>query len=152
MISVFILLYMSLYMIFSHKENYSSEVMVKFFFGTAISALITAVIWLPSFIQVYSSGRMKSLYDTLSGSNFLTSYLTVLPLLFCTAFIFPIIVFYTINNKNRTYEQKNNLMLFALMLIPFFIEPVNLMWHTGSYCGLPYRYGFITIFIYCNKL
>ena len=147
MIAVFILLYISLYMLTSPKNHNYSEVAVKFLSGMVISALMTSVIWLPCIIQISSSGRMKSLSATLSASDFLTNYTTVLPLLFCTAFIFPIILFYAFGSKKRDVEKRNNLIIFAFLLIPLFIEPVNLMWHTGNYMSFPARYGFITIFM-----
>ena len=147
MVAVFILLYMAIYILANRKQKDCRKVCTKFLLGTIVSALITAVVWLPSLFQVAASGRLKSVYDTIQGSNFLSSYYTVLPLLFCTAFIFVVIVSEFFSLKIRTPEQRNHLILFALTLIPFFIEPVNILWHTGNYMSFPARYGFITIFI-----
>lgn len=147
MVAVFILLYMAVYILAHRKQEKLKEVCIKFLSGTILSALITAVVWLPSLFQVAASGRLKSVYDTIQGSNFLSSYYTVLPLLFCTAFIFVVIVSEFFSLKSRTPEQRNHLILFALTLVPFFIEPVNILWHTGNYMSFPARYGFITVFI-----
>ena len=38
-------------------------------------------------------------------------------------------------------------VLFALLLLPVVIDPINKMWHTGSYQAFPVRYGYITVFI-----
>ena len=147
MAAMFILLYMAVYLIACRKTEYCPIVCVKFLSGTVIAVLLTAVVWLPSFFQVTSSGRMQSVTDTIHHSNFLSSYHTVLPLLFCTAFIFAVIVLHFFRPENHTPEQKNDLILFALTLVPFLIEPVNIMWHTGNYMSFPARYGFITVFM-----
>ncbi len=146
MIVIFLLLYMALYIFRKDKKTYSAEVPAKFLSGSVIAALITAVIWLPSLIQTTSSGRLKSLSESLSESSFLTSYTTILPLLMCSAFIFVLAGYNIMCRKNRSLRENNNLIIFCLMLVPFIIEPVNLMWHTGDYMSFPARYGFITVF------
>ena len=147
MVVIFILLYMAVYFIDQRHSEHRREVCIKFVSGSALAALITAVIWLPSLIQVMSSGRVKSVSDTIKGSAFLTKYETVLPLLFCTGFIFAVLVLRLLSREKVSREHRRNLLLFILTLIPFFIEPVNILWHTGSYMSFPARYGFITIFI-----
>lgn len=147
MVVVFILLYMAVYFVGERHSEYCREVCVKFLHGSALAALITAVVWLPSFIQVMSSGRLGSVFSTIKNSKFLSSYETVLPLLFCTGFIFVVVLMRLLSREKVSKEHRRNLLLFLLMLIPFFIEPVNIMWHTGNYMSFPARYGFITIFI-----
>lgn len=152
MVAVFIMLYMAVYFIAARNSEYRREVCVKFLTGTLISVLISAVIWLPSLIQVMSSGRLKSVSDKLNETKFLTSYDTVLPLLFCTGFILAVLIAEILRRGKISKAQRNSLILFLLTLVPFFIEPVNLMWHTGNYMAFPARYGFITVFtglIYC---
>lgn len=147
MVVVFILLYMTIYFVGERQSEYRREVCVKFLTGSVLAAMITAVIWLPSLIQVMSSDRLSSVSDTINSSSFLSKYETVLPLLFCTGFIFVVLIMRMLSREKKTKEHRRNLLLFLLTLIPFFIEPVNIMWHTGNYMSFPARYGFITIFI-----
>ena len=147
MVVVFILLYITVWFIGERQSEYRREVCIKFLSGSVLAAMITAVIWLPSLIQVMSSGRLSSVSDTINSSNFLSHYETVLPLLFCTSFIFVVLLMQLLSREKKTKEYRRNLLLFLLTLIPFFIEPVNIMWHTGNYMSFPARYGFITIFI-----
>ena len=144
---VFILLYMMVWFIGERQSEYRREICVKFLCGSVLSAMVTAVIWLPSLIQVMSSGRLSSAFDTIKSSSFLSHYETVLPLLFCTGFIIVVLMMRFFSRDKQTKEQRRNLLLFMLTLIPFFIEPVNIMWHTGNYMSFPARYGFITVFI-----
>ena len=147
MVVVFILLYMTVWFVGERHSEYRCEVCIKFLSGSVLAAMITAVIWLPSLIQVMSSGRLSSVSDTINNANFLSHYETVLPLLFCTGFIFVVLLMQLLSREKKIKGHRRNLLLFLLTLIPFFIEPVNIMWHTGNYMSFPARYGFITIFI-----
>lgn len=147
MVVVFILLYIAIYYVDERHSDFRREVCIKFLSGSLLSALITAVIWLPSLIQVMSSGRLGSVLDTVKNSKFLSSYETVLPLLFCTGFIFVVQLIRFLGGEKVSKEHRRNLLLFILTLIPFFIEPINILWHTGNYMSFPARYGFITVFI-----
>ena len=147
MVVVFILLYMTVWFIGERQSEYRREVCIKFLSGSVLAAMMTAVIWLPSLIQVMSSGRLSSVSGTINSASFLSHYETVLPLLFCTSFIFVVLLMQLLSRERKTKEHRRNLLLFLLTLIPFFIEPVNIIWHTGNYMSFPARYGFITIFI-----
>lgn len=147
MAAVFILLYMMVYFVSFRKQKDCRKVMFGAVLGTVLAALISSFVWLPSLIQVSSSGRVSSITNKISESGFLTSYWTVLPLLFCTAFLVPVLGYHVMSGRKRTPAQNRNLILFGLTLIPFFIEPINLMWHTGNYMSFPARYGFITVFM-----
>lgn len=144
---VFIILFTAVYVCrYARCEN-TPKVCVKFVSGSVIAALLSAVVWLPCFMQFLSSGRGESVTGTIANSDFITSYKTVVPLLFCSAFIFMLVGYHTVCGRKRSRRTGTYLILFALLLVPFFIEPINLMWHTGNYMSFPARYGFITIFI-----
>ena len=147
MVVTFILLYMTVYYIDERHSEYRREVCVKFLCGSFISALMTAFIWIPSMLQVISSGRLGSVSDTVKESKFLSHYETVLPLLFCTGFIFVVLLMQMLSREKKTKEHRRNLILFLMTLVPFLIEPVNILWHTGNYMSFPARYGFITVFM-----
>lgn len=147
MVVVFILLYMTVWFVGERQSEFRREVCIKFLSGSVLAAMMTAVIWLPSLIQVVSSGRLSSVSGTINNSSFLSHYETVLPLLFCTGFIFVVLLMQLLSREKKAKEHRRNLLLFLLTLIPFIIEPVNIMWHTGNYMSFPARYGFITIFI-----
>lgn len=144
---LFILLFMAVYVSRHFKDENTGRICVKFISGSVIGALLSAVVWLPCFIQFLSSGRGESTVETIANADLISSYKTVLPLLFCSAFIFAAVGINVFSGKKRTERTKTYLILFALTLVPFFIEPVNIMWHTGNYMSFPARYGFITIFM-----
>ncbi len=144
MIVIFLLLFMGIY-VFMHKDK-GTDIYTKFIAGSAIAMLITAVVWIPSVLQFQSSARGKPLLESLKSSDFITAYETMLPLLFCSAFVIAAIVvfgFFARQNKNTKFY----LCMFLLLTIPIFIEPINKMWHTGNYMSFPGRYAFITVFM-----
>ena len=147
MVIAFTLLYMGVYLINNRKAPDCREVCIRYIGSSLLSALLSAVIWLPCLIQVIRSARLSSVYDNLTGSRFFSSYETVLPLLFCTGLILAIPAASVLRRGGISAERKGFLILYLLTLIPFFIEPVNIMWHTGNYAAFPARYGFITVFL-----
>lgn len=146
MMVVFILLFMGVYVLM-HDRNKIKESCLLFLGGSLAAALISAVVWLPSFIQYLSSGRGKPIFENIANSKFITAYYTTLPLIFCTAFVFVVVLINVLSGAKRDKEQNMYLYLFLLSLVPLVIEPINKMWHTGSYMSFPMRYGFITMFL-----
>ncbi|MGN1134486.1 MAG: YfhO family protein, partial [Oscillospiraceae bacterium] len=144
MIVIFLLLFIGVYS-FVHKDK-DTDIYTKFIAGSAIAMLITAVVWIPSFLQFQASARGKPLLESLKSSQFITSYETILPLILCSAFIIAAVVIYCCFGKQNK-NSKLYLCMFLLMTIPIFIEPINKMWHTGNYMSFPGRYAFITTFI-----
>ncbi|MGN0601700.1 MAG: YfhO family protein [Oscillospiraceae bacterium] len=146
MIVVFLLIFMGLYVFMSSKDK-AGENCVRFFGGSALAALLSAVVWLPSFLQFKTSARGKSVIESLTTSKFLTSYETTMQLIYCSAFILIVVFINAMSGKERTKQMNMYLYLFVLTLVPLFIEPINKMWHTGNYMSFPGRYAFITSFM-----
>ena len=146
MIVVFLLIFMGFY-VYMNSKGIAKETCLRFIIGSAIAAFLSAVVWLPSFLQYKSSARGKSIIESISNSKFITDFETIMPLLYGTAFIAAVIIINLIIGKFRGKQQNMYLYLFVLTLIPIFIEPINKMWHTGNYMSFPGRYAFITIFI-----
>ena len=67
---------------------------------------------------------------------------------FCSAL--PVVLF--IQMLYNTFKKDKKMFFFWLLTLLFviaglFIEPINKMWHAGSYSSFPYRYAFIPLFI-----
>lgn len=146
MMIVFILLFMGAYVLM-HNKSELKENCVLFLGGSLAGGLISAVVWLPSFIQYLSSARTESILEKIAGSKFIADYYTIYPVLFCTAFVAVVVLLNVFSGGKRSRDTRMYLYLLVLTLIPMVVEPINKMWHTGSYMSFPVRYGFITIFI-----
>lgn len=146
MIVVFIMIFMALCCWRYRKEEKYRDVPCRFVIGSLLGALLSAVVWMPCFLQFLSSGRSKSVIEQLETSSFITNYYTTFCLLLSTASVIVIVAVFLLDGKKRSKRLNTDLIMLFLMLVPILIEPANLMWHTGSYMSFPCRYAFITIF------
>ncbi|MCR5539665.1 MAG: YfhO family protein [Ruminococcus sp.] len=148
MVVIFIMLFIGLALCAVRRESSGGETAVRFAAGSVMAALLTAVVWLPSLLQYAKSGRVKEeFFSSIRSTGFLTSYETVLPTVLCSAFVLAAVLFFSCDGKPRSRKLNNYLVLAFLTLIPIIVEPINLMWHTGSYMSFPSRFGFITVFM-----
>lgn len=122
------------------------EVSGKIGICALLSLLLTAVVWLPSLLQCLRSARTsQGLIETIQSGGIFTELSTTLPILLCTAaaVAFPALL----PLFPATPKRKTLLQLFLLASLPLFLEPVNKLWHTGSYQAFPARYGYIPLFL-----
>ncbi len=101
-------------------------------------------------MQYLGSARGENLFDSLCQGDFFTRMDTIGMLLLCTAYLIPVFLYKicrTALGMERVKEQKVVVFSFLLLAIPMIVEPINKMWHTGSYQAFPGRYGYITIFL-----
>lgn len=130
------------------RKNNRPKACMSFIIGSAIAALISAVIWIPSILQFTSSGRGESTLSSFAYSAFFNNNSDKFSLLFCTSAIFAGVVLVFVKRKYFSFGLNRSLsLIYFLMLIAVFIEPINNLWHTGSYQAYPLRYGYIVIFL-----
>ena len=133
------------YMVLCRKERRKkSRLFIRI--STLIVLCITGIVWVPSLLQYLQSGRGTGIIESLSSGSFISEVYTTVPIITCTAILITIVPLYFICKKYK--KKKLNIIgiLFLLTLLPIFIEPINKMWHTGSYQAFPARYGYITVF------
>lgn len=140
MVVFFTILYMGFSFFFKRKEEDIKKVAFLFVKGSLLAALLSAFIYIPAFIQFTLSARSISFIDSIKSSWVLPSYQTTIPIFLCLVSIIPFM--FMKNSSNRV-----RLILFVLTVIPCVIEPINKMWHFGSYQCFPCRYAFMTLFM-----
>lgn len=153
MVILFVLLYFGIYAFYFKARDYM--LYVKLGISVLIAMALSAVVWLPSFVQYSSSGRKSNILDGLMYCDFLTETETCIPVLLATSVIFACLIVLLPSLEGRSRDIKMSVFIFLAMCVPIFIEPINRMWHTGNYMSFPVRYGFITIFsglIVCAQL
>lgn len=145
MVFLSILLFIGIYCLFCLRDKQEKRRICRVTAVSVLTALgITAVVWLPSFLQICHSARTQSVLKGLLHANLLTNFNTNLPVFYCTALLFAAV--YLLKNATWTPLRIGLLSVFLLTIIPLFIDPVNKMWHMGSYQAFPARYGYITVF------
>lgn len=115
-----------------------------FIVGSVFGAILSLPIWLPFFGAFFGSARGVNVENSLSASNLLTSRYTVYPLLMSTAVMF--VAAFALKSEKKKPMEKALYFLFGMMLIAMFFEPINKMWHFGSYMSFPARYAYIVTF------
>lgn len=145
---IFLLLYVGLYAYFTPRAERKTLYLHDFWLTSAMAALATAFVWLPSFLQIMRSARSGNLIDSLTnrfmfhalGDRFVLLAATaivfaVLPLLFCKDLPMP------------REEHRRMRVLCVLFVVAVVFDPINAMWHTGSYQAFPIRWAFFMIMI-----
>ncbi|MDD6634558.1 MAG: YfhO family protein [Ruminococcus sp.] len=132
-----------------HKKG---EISLKFIIGSAIAAIMSAVIWIPALIQFTSSGRSDSAIALFAQNSFFAHFSDKFVLYSCTAIILAAILLIFLKRKLFSNNiPKSIAILFILTFLGSFIDPINKLWHTGSYQAYPLRYGYIVIFLGLNS-
>ena len=112
---------------------------------TAAALALAAPVWLPSFLEVMASARTVDLTASIAGGRWWTRLYTTLAFLLGSAAVFPAAA---LSLRGKTIERrwvKTEWALFLWLLLPLLFDPVNKIWHTGSYQAFPVRYGFLTV-------
>ncbi len=145
MVVLFTILFFGVFLFLNRKKGSTKGIAPRFIIGCAIAALISAVVWLPSFVQYLSSARGANVLKGLFESAVFAGIYTNLPLIFCTGFSVAAFIVYFLRRKSKS-SRFYALMAF-LMMLPIIFEPINKMWHTGDYMAFPMRYGYMTTLI-----
>lgn len=153
MVVLFIALWMGI-QLFSNKCMPVHPITPLFCAASVIAALLSAPCWLPALLQYFDSARGVGLVQSLSTSSFFTPIFTTLPLLLCSGIL--IAALYTARKSLCRKDFRIYTLLLFLTIIAFEVEPINKMWHLGSYQAFPSRYGymasFFTILLFANAL
>ncbi|MHB8963600.1 MAG: YfhO family protein [Saccharofermentanales bacterium] len=140
---LFIVLFAFTYMVFTTDGKKFASMLI---FSSLFSGLATSYIWLPALMQYFESARTVSIFQSLSNGGMITYFETTSAILFSSGILLTISALAIVNAGLRKVPLRL-LFLYFLMTIPVFIEPVNKLWHTGSYQAFPARYGYITVML-----
>ena len=141
-ILIFILFYSSI-SLYLYKKRENRKIIFKLGKSTLISLLISSFSSLPLLYQILNSGRFNAYADITLFSNF---YMKSLHILFSPLFIIIFLKLLTKYKKDKINILKY-ILLIILYIVPIIFDPINAFMHGGSYWDLPYRYGFIPLFI-----
>ena len=145
---VFLLLAVGLSAIFALPKTKRSLHLAKFWFGSLLGALLTAFVWLPSFLQVMRSARGGSLIEKLAYNQFFGGLYDKIALLAATGIVFGVLpLLWKKSTASSGQEYRLRLCLFVLLFLATVLDPINSMWHTGSYQAFPYRWAYFPILL-----
>lgn len=143
MVYLFVIFSSLLAIIFFVDKTKRKETIVKLSFSLLFPLFISAIATLPTTVQIIGSIRLTQSKNSSYFSYFFLKFSN----LTMSALIVIIFIKYLKNAKKDEHKTKLFLIItIFLTTIGVIIEPINKIWHTGSYNAFPYRYSFISIF------
>ena len=147
MIVLFVLTYMTVSMRYIVRKDRRGAVSLRFWLTSLAAACATAFVWLPSFLQVRHSARSGGIVENLQNCGLFNSFYDKLTLIGCTAFCFTVLPMLLRKERRRTHAGRRDLALLGMLGVAVVLDPVNQMWHTGSYQAFPMRWGMIPVLL-----
>ncbi len=147
MIVLFLLIYTALSVHYLVEKERRGKIALQLFGGSIAAAFLTAAVWLPCFLQVMDSARSGSIIDSLMNSYLVNHLDDKLALLGCTAICFAVLPHLWKPIRTQEPVTLRDRALCLLLTLPVLFDPINAMWHTGSYQAFPLRWGMIPILL-----
>ena len=116
--------------------------------GAAIAFIISAFSVIPSVIQLLSSSRALIAGDR-TYSEIIVSFLSsfkwqkIFMLYGSEIGLAAMVIMIFLRDLKR---RGKNIIMILLLMLPILIEPINLLWHGGSYVNFPMRFAYILTF------
>ncbi len=145
MVFLFVIFFFGAFALFYPKAN--RKIYVNLGISGGLSLVASSFVWVPCLLQYLGSARGNSFLEEIKNADFFSHYQTTLIVLLCSGVIFAGLFFVLPKITLVNREIKFLSLVFLITSLPLIIEPVNLMWHTGSYMSFPARYGFIPVFM-----
>ncbi len=145
MILLFIIITSLIYLLIYNKNN-RKKAIFNLGVSTVISLLISSIVLIPSFIQIFDSQRANFNLNAILNSKF-GPLSDKISFLFGSTILLAFVLLLFFNYKKH---KKFSLFLLSnlfILMLPLIVEPLNKLWHFGSYVYFCYRYGFILIFM-----
>lgn len=136
----------TVYVFTACEKSKRMKVASNLFYAIFISLLISMVTFIPSMVTSLGGHRFSGGNDY-GRSELYRYFFSKLAVIIMYAL--PVVFFMRLMLKYK--QDKRNVLFFMLSFVicgaGLIIEPINKMWHTGSYYCFPLRYGFVLIMI-----
>lgn len=147
MIVLFLLLYTALSVRFLVPQERQGLAARKLWGASFLAACVTAAVWLPCYLQVQASARSGSLLENLMRTYPVNHLDDKLALLCCTALCLAVLPALWRHEPVPSPLSTRDRALFLLLSSAMLLDPINAMWHTGSYQAFPFRWALIPILL-----
>lgn len=140
------IIFASFLYLYIYKKDNMKHAIFNLGVSTVISLMISAFFLFPTFIQLSESQRAGFDLAGILNSKF-GPLSDKISFLFASGCLISLVLLLLFNFKKHKKFTSFLLPLLIMVGLPLIIEPVNKIWHFGSYYYFPYRYGFILIFL-----
>lgn len=147
MVVLFVLIYTALSVRYTVPEERRGKVSAHFWGASILSACLTAFVWLPCILQIMQSGRSGKLLRDLMKPVLFHHLPDRICVLGATCIGFAMLPMLFLPMKPCSRARQRDRRLFLLMAAAVLLDPVNRMWHGGSYQAFPLRWGMFPILL-----
>ena len=147
MVVLFILLYTALSVRFTVPKEKRGMTAAHFWGASILAACLTAFVWMPCLLQIMQSGRSDKLLRDLMQLNLfrhLADKICVLGTVCIGLAVLPLL-WMPLRPCSGTLHRDRR--LFLLLAAAALLDPVNRLWHGGSYQAFPLRWGMFPILL-----
>ena len=144
---LFILMAAFIYIVVYKEKEDRKKTITSLGISTVLALGISAVIIIPTYLQISESARVAFNLKTLLTSK--TGPITEKIAVFAGGgILYTAILLLLKNYKDHKKFLKFYIPIMLLLLVPVIVEPIHKLWHFGSFAGWPYRYGYITVLFF----
>ena len=149
MVIIFLMIFSLMWLFCFTKPEEHARVAADFALSGVCAALLASPVLITALREYLDSARSEGVLEQLAKESGTGDLPTKLPLLMCAAAVLPLGVWYLTEGRHLSGGRRYGFLtgLAAVMLVPFFAERINLMWHFGSYQAFPCRFAYITVLI-----
>jgi len=120
-------------------------------FTTGVSLSFSSFSWIPMMELLLKSNRTNI---SATQMGYLDSITTIICnengqkqfMLYGCEYLFSILIFLVVIKRKSLKRFCNRIIMITLLLLPIFIEGINLTWHMGGYVHFPMRFGYMLSF------
>lgn len=146
MVIIFIFLASLIYLYVYREKEERKKAILSLGIATVLSLLISAFVVVPAYLEISKSSRLGfNLHSLLNSKTGPIS--DKLAMISFGGIIYAGIILLCKNYKEHKKFLTFYIPTILILLIPLIIEPINKVWHFGSYAAFPYRMGFILMFL-----
>lgn len=147
MVIIFVVIYMAVSIRTTIPESEHGKVSLRFLLAGLFAGGIASVVWLPSVLQIMQSARGSSILNGLMHTELLRHWDDKICMLGCTCIGFSAMLLLWQKASPRISSRKRDRIIFLLLAAAALLDPINTMWHCGSYQAFPLRWGMIPILL-----
>ncbi|MBR6717142.1 MAG: YfhO family protein [Oscillospiraceae bacterium] len=147
MVVLFVLLYTALSVRFTVPEAKRRQTALHFWGANLFACCLTAFVWLPCLIQVLHSGRSGKLLEDLMHPMLFHHLGDKICVLGATCLGFAALPLLWQTAGQVSLRMQRDRRLFLLLAAAVVLDPINKIWHGGSYQAFPLRWGMFPILL-----
>ncbi|MBP0966995.1 MAG: YfhO family protein [Oscillospiraceae bacterium] len=147
MVVLFTVIYTALSVQHLLPKEQRGKAAARFWGSSILSACVTAFVWIPCILQIAESGRSSKLLSDLMRPVLFQHLPDRVCVLGATCIGFAMLPMLFLPRKPCSKVRQRDRMLFLLMAAAVVLDPVNQMWHGGSYQAFPMRWGMFPILL-----